>query len=149
MDAVVSAKLDTAAATAITQQGRADTKAGTLLTLSSILVAGLSAMASKMPTAAWVPAIAAAVAVVISASLAILVIAPSLGGNAKGGFIHWATLTDDAELLAELAEDNRAAHLRTMARITLRKMKLVRHSAIAGLVGLVFTAVAALLTATA
>lgn len=149
MDAIVSAKVDTAAATAITQQGRADTKAGTLLTLSSILVAGLSAMAPKLPTGAWVTAIAAAVAIVISATLAILAIAPNLGGNAKGSYIRWATLDNDEDLLAELAEDNRVAHLRTMARITLRKMTLVRHSAITGLAGLVLTAVTALITAAA
>ncbi|MFG2738447.1 Pycsar system effector family protein [Streptomyces harbinensis] len=146
MNAEISARLDAALATAVAQQGRADSKAATLLTLDSILVAGFSAMAGQMPTAAWPVAAAAVAALIVSATLAILVIRPNLGGTDRGSFIHWSLIDTDEVLVESLREDHRPAHLRVMARITLKKMQLVRRSGLASLLALGLLAVAALVT---
>ncbi|MGK5533419.1 Pycsar system effector family protein [Streptomyces sp. URMC 129] len=142
--------LDTAIATVLTQQTRTDSKAGLLLTLDSILVAGLAAMANGMSTPAAVVAGAAAVATVVAAVLAVLVTRPRLGnGTDRGSFVHWATLADDQAVTAVLAEDRRAAHLRVMSRICLTKMRLLQHATDATLLAVGILAVAAVVAALA
>jgi pycsar effector protein len=148
MSATTDTRLDAEIATVLTQQQRTDSKAGLLLTVDSILVAGLAAMAQGLPTPAAIAAGLAAVAVVISAVLATLVVLPRLGdGTDKASFVHYATLDDDASVLATLREVKRAAHLRVMSRICVTKMRLIQRATAATLSAVAVLAVAAVLTA--
>lgn len=140
-------RLDDALATVLAQQGRADTKAGLILTVDGILVAGLAALGSRLSTPAAIVAILGAVAVIASATLAVLVMRPRLGGDARGGYLHWATLADDDAVTEALTEDHRATHLRVMSAITAAKMQLLQRASDSTLLALALLAVAALVAA--
>lgn len=149
MTTTPDAKLTAAADVVLTQQGRADGKAGQILTLDSVLVAGLTVMAGGMPAAAWPTAVLGVLALIASATLAALVVIPRLGGDDRGSFVHWATLTTDQALTEALANDRRAAHVRVMSRITLTKYRLVQYATVATLGALALLSITALTTAIA
>lgn len=126
--------------------GRADAKAGTLLTLVTGALAGLLtfAQSTRVPTAAnallWLSAMAAASA----AFLLLFVIRPWLGDSAD-------ILADHAELLgiapAGLAEWHRR-RLATMSAAAMTKHRRLRHAVHLLLTALTLLMIAAVITAT-
>ncbi|MFD4392596.1 Pycsar system effector family protein [Streptomyces sp. NPDC058495] len=140
-----SAVLDAALAHTTAEIGRTDTKAGLLLTLDGLLVAGLSLAGTDLAGLSLVLAVLAATALVGSVVLALLVIRPRLarGSEDRTGFIYLAA-ADPAAVTEALAADHRVVQLQALARIALAKMKLLRLAGDVSLVAVAVTAAAIL-----
>ena len=137
---------------------RADTKAGNLQSLcSGLLLAGLALLSSGKLTG---PAAAAgwAAAVLLGLAVALLTAAarPNLGGGF--GFVRWARMTDEQDLLdtvaEELAVDNgdgglarQARQLRWLSRSLYSKFARIRTAQSLLVAALAVAAAAAALTA--
>jgi hypothetical protein len=103
-DAVVlTSRLDAETATLRTLEPRVDAKAGTMLSLSSgLLVAALALLGTgKLPAAA--SAAVGLAALLLGAAVVALTAAlrPNIGGSF--GFVRWARIGSDTQLVAELA----------------------------------------------
>ncbi|MFD3622580.1 Pycsar system effector family protein [Streptomyces sp. NPDC058676] len=129
---------------------RTDSKAGLLLTLDGVLVAGLGLLGKDLPVAALVASGVGVVALVAAVVLGLMVVRPRFGSpngvQDKGSFVYWADCTDD-EVAASLAEDRRIARVRVLSGIARRKMRFLQRSSDASLVAVVALAAAALITA--
>lgn len=135
-----------AIATVSTEIARTDTKAGLLLTLNGLLVAGLSLQDSPTSSGpvALVLTLVAAAAVAGSVSLALGVIRPRLGTPGRDSdpsFVTWAVATPD-QITESLTGDHRITRISVLSRIAMRKMQTLRWSADAALVAVVATAAA-------
>jgi hypothetical protein len=128
---------------------RTDQKAGLLLTLDGILVAGLGLLGKDLPVPALVASGVGVIALVAAVVLGLMVVRPRFGYkgvNDKGSFVYWADCTDD-EVAASLAEDRRLARIRVLSGIARRKMRFLQRASDASLVAVVALAAAALITA--
>ncbi|MGW9441320.1 Pycsar system effector family protein [Streptomyces sp. NPDC055607] len=145
-DSRTSTNLDATLAYTAGDLGRTDTKAGLLLTLDGLLVAALGITGTDLHGLALAAAVVGALALIASVVLALLVIRPRLGGKGpadKGGYIYLAD-TDPAAVTEALAGDHRVTRLQNLARIAVRKMKLLQIAGDAALVAVVAVAAAIL-----
>ena len=127
---------------------RTDAKAGVLLTLDGLLVAALSLLGTDARGVSLGLAVAGAIALIASVVLALLVVRPRLnpaGGPDRASFVHWASEElSDEEIEEGLREDRRLPRLRTLSRIAMRKMRVLRLSGDAALAAVVLIAAAIL-----
>jgi len=126
---------------------RTDAKAGVLLTLDGLLVAALSLLGTDARGVSLGLAVAGAIALIASVVLALLVVRPRLnpaGGPDRASFVHWASEVSDEEIEEGLREDRRLPRLRTLSRIAMRKMRVLRLSGDAALAAVVLIAAAIL-----
>ncbi|MGA5220919.1 Pycsar system effector family protein [Streptomyces cinereoruber] len=140
-----SANVDASLAYTASDLSRTDTKAGLLLTLDGLLVAALSLAGTDLAGLALALALVGSAALIASVVLALLVIRPRLskGHQDRGGYIYLAT-ADPADVAEGLAADHRVTRLQALARIALRKMRLLRIAGDTALVAVVAIAAAIL-----
>jgi hypothetical protein len=74
--------------------------------------------------------------------LLLLVVRPRLGGDDKASFPYWAHL-DETEIRACMDGDTRAARIRVLSDIALRKFTRLRHAVDLSLTALALLALAA------
>ena len=157
-DAVVlTLRLDAETATLRMLEPRVDTTAGTLLSLSSgLLVAALALLGTgKLPAAA---AVAVGIAALLLGAAVVALTAalrPNVGGSF--GFVRWARIGSDSQLVAELAAapvvdslagcTERARQLRWLSASLLAKFSRLRAAQSLLIAALAVGAVAAVLSA--
>ncbi|MER5733948.1 Pycsar system effector family protein, partial [Streptomyces sp. NPDC002138] len=86
--------LDAGLAHTVSEVTRTDTKAGLILTLDGLLVAGLGLIAKGLHGLALVLAVVGAAAVVVGVVLALMVIRPRVAPRTstdRSSFVYWAT----------------------------------------------------------
>jgi amino acid transporter len=135
---------------------RADTKAGQLQQLcSGLLLAGLALLSSgKLPGPAAVFGWAAAALLIAAVTLLSTATRPNLGGG-RFGFVRWARLADDQDLIAEVAGETdldadctrQAQQLRWLSRSLYGKFCRIRTAQTLFVTALAAAAIAAALTA--
>jgi len=156
---LIDARLDAELAAVRAAEPRADTKAGNLQSLcSGLLLAGLALLSSGKlsgPAAAvgWPAAGLLGVAVVLSSAAT----RPNLGGNF--GFVRWARISSDQDLIAAVAGEpdadsiggctRRARQLRWLSRSLYGKFARIRTAQSLLVAALAVAALAAALTAMA
>lgn len=127
--------------------GRADSKAGQLMTVTGLLATVGTVIAPDAHGTALAALSLAASAGAVSFALSLWVLLPRLGARGctpdRNSFVYWATATGD-EIRAGLAEDRRADSIRVLSVIALRKMHLLRHAGFAALVAVIALAAAGL-----
>ncbi|MFF9593866.1 Pycsar system effector family protein [Streptomyces sp. NPDC014646] len=142
--------LDTACTTVISETARTDSKASLLLAFDGAVLAGIATLADKnLPLPAQIAGGAAVLALVAAAVLLLLVVRPTLGGTtpAPGSFPHWARLDADA-IRASMEHDTRAARIKALSAIAVRKYKRLGRAVDTILTALALLLIAALLAVT-
>ncbi|RDD85060.1 Pycsar system effector family protein [Streptomyces parvulus] len=135
--------LDAACAAVTGEISRTDTKASLLLAFTGALLAGLASTADHdLPTPAKAAGALAVLTLGAAAVLLLLVVRPRLGGNDHASFPHWARL-DDTEILAGMHDDRRAARIRVLSTIAVRKFTHLRRAVDLTLTALLLLALAA------
>ncbi|MFI6254304.1 Pycsar system effector family protein [Streptomyces sp. NPDC051016] len=123
---------------------RTDSKASLLLAFVGAVLAGLgSTVDDHLPFVTMVFGAGAVLALAVAAVLLLLVVRPRLGGADRASFPYWARLVDDTEVLASMTGDTRAARIRVMSRIAVRKFTLLAHAVDLILGALLLLAIAA------
>jgi hypothetical protein len=151
----VSLRLGAELAAVRATEPRADTKAGQLQQLcSGLLLAGLALLSSgRLPGRAAVAGWAAAALLIAAVALLSTATRPHLGG--RFGFVRWARLADDQDLIAEVAGDTdpdadctrQAQQLRWLSRSLYGKFCRIRTAQSLFVSALAAAALAAALTA--
>ncbi|MFF4902880.1 Pycsar system effector family protein [Streptomyces sp. NPDC001068] len=105
---------------------RTDSKASLLLAFVGAVLAGLgSTIGDHLPVLTTAFGVAAVLALALAAVLLLLVVRPRLSGRDRASFPYWAGLPDDAEILASMTGDTRAARIRVLSAIAVRKFVLL------------------------
>lgn len=100
---------------------RTDSKASLLLAFTGAVLAGLASAADhQLPLVTKVFGALAVLTLGAAAVLLLLVVRPRLGGTDRASFPYWAQL-DEAEIRASMTGDPRAARIRVLSGIALRK----------------------------
>jgi hypothetical protein len=134
--------LDAACVSVVNEIGRTDGKASLLLAFDGAVLAGLaSATGRQLPPTAKVFGTLAVLALGTAAVLLLLVVRPRLRGDDQASFPFWARLDEDA-IRACMDGDTRAARIRVMSALAVRKFNLLRRA-----VDLTLTALALLAAA--
>lgn len=127
--------------------GRADSKAGQLMTVTGILTTVGTVIAPDAHGITLAALAASATAGAVSFGLSLWVLLPRLGARGctpdRNSFVYWATATAD-EIRAGLADDRRADTIRVLSAIALRKMHLLRHASFTALAAVIALAAAGL-----
>lgn len=133
-----------AAGTAVTNEiSRTDSKASLLLAFNGAALAGLASVADRdLPTATKAAGALAVLALGAAAVLLLLVVRPRLRGDDRASFPYWARL-DDAEILASMDSDHRAARIRVLSTLAVRKFTHLRRAVDLSLTALALLALAA------
>ncbi|WP_331720264.1 DUF5706 domain-containing protein (plasmid) [Streptomyces sp. NBC_00289] len=140
---VTDKNLDSACAAVVNEIGRTDGKSSLLLAFNGAVLAGLASVADKdLPTAAKVFGALAVLALGAAAVLLLLVVRPRLRGDDKASFPYWARLDED-EIRACMDRDTRAARLRVLSTLAVRKFTHLRRAVDLSLAALVLLALAA------
>ncbi|MFJ9412457.1 Pycsar system effector family protein [Streptomyces sp. NPDC101393] len=146
LPATTDQNLNTTLARVATEIGRTDSKASLLLAFDGAALAGIAGLADKpLPLATKVIGGLAALTLAAAAVLLLLVVRPRLGGTtpAPGSFPHLAQLSE-TEIPDVMAQDYRAANLRVLSALTVRKF-----TALASAVDLILAALGLLVLAAA
>lgn len=139
----VDKNLDTACASVVNEIGRTDGKSSLLLAFNGAVLAGLASVADKnLPTATKAFGALAVLALGAAAVLLLLVVRPRLRGDDKASFPHWASLDED-EIRACMDGDTRAARIRVLSTLAVRKFTHLRRAVDLSLAALVLLALAA------
>ena len=134
--------LDAACAAVSIEIARTDGKSSLLLAFTGAVLAGLTSLADgQLPGVTQAFGAAGVLALAAASVLLLLVVRPRLGGNDRASFPYWARLTE-AEIRACMHGDSRAASIRVLSAIALRKFTHLRRA-----VDLILTALALLLLA--
>ncbi len=135
--------LDSACASVVAEIARTDSKASLLLAFSGAVLAGLASAAdTQLPLATKIFGTLAVLTLGAAAVLLLLVVRPRLGGSDQASFPYWAQLDDD-EIRASMTGDTRAARIRVLSGIALRKYTRLRYAVDTILVALVLLTAAA------
>ncbi|MFE4999223.1 Pycsar system effector family protein [Streptomyces mirabilis] len=142
-DFVTDKNLDTACASVVNEIGRTDGKASLLLAFNRAVLAGLASVADKdlSPVTKAFGALAV-LALGAAAVLLLLVVRPRLRGDDKASFPYWARLDED-EIRACMDGDTRAARLRVLSVLAVRKFAHLRRAVDLSLAALALLALAA------
>ncbi|MFI6530250.1 Pycsar system effector family protein [Streptomyces uncialis] len=136
--------LDDAHTAVATEIGRTDGKASLLLAFTgAALVALASAADNGLPMPTKILGGAAALALGAAAVLLLLVVRPRLAGSDRASFPYWARLDED-EIRACMTGDTRAARVRVLSVIAVRKFSRLRSAVDLLLTALALLALAAL-----
>lgn len=155
---LIAARLDAELASVRAAEPRADTKAGNLQSLcSGLLLAGLALLSSgkltgPATTAGWIAAALLGVAVALLTAAA----RPNLG-NSTFGFVRWARMANDQDLLDAVTDEpaadsideltQQARQLRWLSRSLHTKFSRIRTAQSLLVTALTVAAIAAALTA--
>lgn len=143
----VDTNLDTACAAVASEIARTDGKASLLLAFTGAVLAGLTSLADhRLPGIAQAFGAAGVLALLTASVLLLLVVRPRLRGDDRASFPYWARLTE-AEIRACLHGDTRAARIRVLSVIAVRKFTYLRRAVdlvLAALALLVLAAIGAL-----
>ncbi|MGW1506415.1 Pycsar system effector family protein [Streptomyces mirabilis] len=142
-DFVTDKNLDTACASVVNEIGRTDGKSSLLLAFNGAVLAGLASVADKdlSPVTKAFGALAV-LALGAAAMLLLLVVRPRLRGDDKASFPYWARLDED-EIRACMDGDTRAARLRVLSVLAVRKFAHLRRAVDLSLAALALLALAA------
>lgn len=140
---VIDKNLDTACSAVVNEIGRTDGKSSLLLAFNGAVLAGLASVADKdLPLVTKVFGALAVLALGTAAVLLLLVIRPRLRGNDRASFPHWARLDED-EIRACMDGDTRAARIRVLSVLAVRKFTHLRRAVDLSLAALALLALAA------
>ncbi|MEU1558712.1 Pycsar system effector family protein [Streptomyces scabiei] len=133
-----------ACATVSSEIARTDGKSSLLLAFNGAVLAGLASLADKdLPLPTKVFGAAAVLALGAAAVLLLLVVRPRISGADRASFPYWAQLDEDA-IRDCMQGDPRAARIRVLSGLAVRKFLHLRRA-----VDLILTALALLTLAAA
>ncbi|MGV9883332.1 Pycsar system effector family protein [Streptomyces sp. NPDC003006] len=139
----IDKNMDTACASVAGEISRTDSKSSLLLAFNGAVLAGLASVADKdLPLSTKVFGAAAVLALGAAAVLLLLVVRPRLSGADRASFPHWAGLSED-EIRACMDGDTRAARIRVLSLLAVRKFTHLRRAVDLSLAALVLLALAA------
>ncbi|MCX5097709.1 DUF5706 domain-containing protein [Streptomyces sp. NBC_00365] len=140
---VIDKNLDIACASVVNEIGRTDGKASLLLAFNGAVLAGLASVADKdLPPVTKSFGALAVLALGTAAVLLLLVVRPRLRGNDKASFPYWARLDEDA-IRSCMDGDTRAARIRVLSNLAIRKFIHLRRAVDLSLAALALLALAA------
>lgn len=140
---LIDKNLDSACASVTGEIGRTDGKSSLLLAFNGAVLAGLASVADKhLPPVTKIFGALAVLALGAAAVLLLLVVRPRLGGNDKASFPYWARLSED-EIRACMNGDTRAARIRVLSILAVRKFTYLRRAVDLSLAALTLLALAA------
>lgn len=143
-DPSIDKNMDAACATVAGEISRTDGKSSLLLAFNGAVLAGLASVADKdLPLPAKAFGAAAVLALGAAAVLLLLVVRPRLSGADRASFPYWAQLDVDA-IRDCMQGDPRAASIRVLSSLAVRKFVHLRRA-----VDLILTALALLALAAA
>ncbi|MFJ5646330.1 Pycsar system effector family protein [Streptomyces sp. NPDC093223] len=123
---------------------RTDSKASLLLAFVGAVLAGVGSTADDhLPVVTAVAGGLAVLALTAAAVLLLLVVRPRLSDPDRSSFPYWARLLDDQLILASMTGDTRAARIRVLSRIAVRKFVVLRRAVDLILLALALLALAA------
>ncbi|MGP4004841.1 Pycsar system effector family protein [Streptomyces sp. 8N706] len=135
--------LDTACASVVSEIARTDGKASLLLAFNGAVLAGLASVADKeLPLPAKVFGTLTVLALVAAAVLLLLVVRPRLSGSDRASFPYWARIEED-QIRACMEGDTRAARIRVLSVLAVRKYSQLRRAVDLSLAALALLLVAA------
>ncbi|MEV8311883.1 Pycsar system effector family protein [Streptomyces flavidovirens] len=135
--------LDSACASVTGEIARTDSKASLLLAFTGAVLAGLASAAdTQLPLVTKAFGTLAVLTLGAAAVLLLLVVRPRLGGTDRASFPYWAQLDED-EIRASMTGDTRAARIRVLSGIALRKYTRLRYAVDTILTALVLLTAAA------
>ncbi|WP_326658749.1 Pycsar system effector family protein [Streptomyces canus] len=135
--------LDTAWTEVAAEVARTDGKASLLLVFNGAVLAGLASVADKdLPPVTKAFGALAVFALGAAAVLLLLVVRPRLRGDDKASFPHWARLDED-EIRGCMDADTRAARIRVLSTLAVRKFTHLRRAVDLSLAALALLALAA------
>ncbi|MEU1377960.1 Pycsar system effector family protein [Streptomyces triculaminicus] len=139
----IDKNLDDACASVVNEISRTDAKASLLLAFSGAVLAGLAALADKdLPLTTKVLGGLAVFALGAAATLLLLVVRPCLRGDDRASFPYWARLDED-EICACMDSDTRAARIRILSTLAVRKFTHLRRAVDLSLAALALLVLAA------
>ncbi|MFL4910914.1 Pycsar system effector family protein [Streptomyces sp. MMS24-I2-30] len=139
----VDKNLDTACAAVAGEISRTDGKASLLLAFNGAAVAGLASVAGKdLPPVTKVFGALALLALGAAAVLLLLVVRPRQSGDDRASWPYWARLDED-EIRACMDGDTRAAVIRVLSILAVRKFTQLRRAVDLSLAALALLALAA------
>ncbi|MEU4490096.1 Pycsar system effector family protein [Streptomyces purpurascens] len=142
-----NANLDAAVTAVAGEVSRTDGKSSLLLAFNGAVLAGLSSVADKdLPLPTKVFGGAAVLALGAAAVLLLLVVRPRLSGADRASFPYWAQLDEDA-IRDCMQGDSRAARIRVLSSLAVRKFVHLRRAVDLSLAALALLALAAVGTA--
>ncbi|MEU2608879.1 Pycsar system effector family protein [Streptomyces albus] len=139
----VDKNMDAACASVVSEISRTDSKSSLLLAFNGAVLAGLASVAGKdLPLFTKVFGATAVLTLGAAAVLLLLVVRPRLSGADRGSFPYWARLDED-EIRACMDGDMRAARIRVLSTLAVRKFTHLRRAVDLSLAALVLLALAA------
>lgn len=143
----VDKNMDAACASITHEINRTDGKSSLLLAFNGAVLAGLASVADKdLPLPTKVFGAAAVLALGVAAVLLLLVVRPRLRADDRASFPYWARLDED-EIRDCMTGDPRAARIRVLSTLAVRKFLYLRRAVDLSLTALVLLALAAAGTA--
>ncbi|TXJ83333.1 integral membrane plasmid transfer protein [Streptomyces lavendulae] len=134
--------LDAACASVANEIARTDSKASLLLAFNGAILAGLASVADKnLPTATKAIGALAVLVLGVAAVLLLLVVRPRLRGDDRTSFSHWAQL-DEEQIRSSMEGDTRAARIRVLSVLAVRKYVHLRRAVDLSLAALALLALA-------
>ncbi|MEV7076642.1 Pycsar system effector family protein [Streptomyces sp. NPDC093990] len=141
--ALIDRNLDTACTSVASEISRTDGKSSLLLAFNGAVLAGLGSVADKdLPVPTKVFGAAAVLALAAAAVLLLLVVRPRLNGADRASFPYWAHLDED-EIHGCMDTDTRAARIRVLSLLAVRKFTHLRRAIDLSLTALVLLVLAA------
>ncbi|CAL9675096.1 hypothetical protein SUDANB176_07710 (plasmid) [Streptomyces sp. enrichment culture] len=120
--------LDAACAAVAGEIARTDSKASLLLAFTGAALAGLTSVADRdLPPLTKVFGSMAVLAFGAAAVLLLLVVRPRLSGADRASFPYWARL-DEEEIRTCMGGDTRAARIRVLSVLAVRKYRHLRRA---------------------
>ncbi|MER7898927.1 Pycsar system effector family protein [Streptomyces sp. NPDC096046] len=139
----IDKNMDAACASVASEISRTDGKSSLLLAFNGAVLAGLASVADKdLPLPTKVFGAAAVLALGAAAVLLLLVVRPRLSGADRASFPYWAQLDEDA-IRDCMDGDTRAARIRVLSTLAVRKFTHLRRAVDLSLAALVLIALAA------
>jgi hypothetical protein len=143
----VDKNMEAAYASVTHEISRTDGKSSLLLAFNGAVLAGLASVADKdLPLPTKVFGAAAVLALGAATVLLLLVVRPRLSGADRASFPYWAQLDED-EIRDCMQGDPRAARIRVLSVLAVRKFRYLRRAVDLSLVALALLALAAAGTA--
>lgn len=139
----VDKNMDAACASVAGEISRTDSKSSLLLAFNGAVLAGLASVADKdLPLSTKVLGAVAVLALGAAAVLLLLVVRPRLRADDRFSFPYWAQLDEDA-IRDCMQGDPRAARIRVLSGLAVRKFLHLRRAVDLSLAALVLLALAA------
>ncbi|THA28419.1 integral membrane plasmid transfer protein [Streptomyces sp. A1277] len=139
----IDKNMDAACASVTNEINRTDSKSSLLLAFNGAVLAGLASVADKdLPLPTKVFGTAAVLALGAAAVLLLLVVRPRLRADDRASFPYWAQIDEDA-IRGCMQGDPRAARIRVLSGLAVRKFLHLRRAVDLSLAALALLALAA------